>query len=712
MVAVMGTSTCHLVLGSRPAVVEGMCGVVEDGILPGQFGYEAGQSGVGDIFAWFVDHGVPPAYHAAAREQGIDVHHVLEREAARLRPGESGLVALDWWNGNRSILVDADLSGLVVGATLATRAPDIYRALIEATAFGTRMIIDAFEDAGVAIDEVVACGGLPERNRLLMQIYADVTEREFKVAASAQTPALGSAMFGAVAAGSARGGYDDIADATAAMARIKDESYRPDPTNRAVYDELYDEYRRLHDTFGRGENDVMKRLRGPSASGRSPTGGHERSRVGRPTSSRRRPLLRCARDIRRRPRVLAGQDLGRRAPPQRAADARHRRDGQGLAEHRLPGPQRRTDPRPDRRGDPGARDPGRPRAGLPAEPACPRAAWRRTMLLGAVVRDITDPFFAGAVEALSVEAMAHGYNVVLGHAHGRADEAIALTMVLETRHCDAIILLGDMQNQPRLLDDLKDSIVPVVALWQGTSPLDVPTVDVDNRLGIRAGLDHLAGLGHERIAFVSGRPLGDVRERRAAFEEYMRQRFGGLDDRYVREVANTPAGGEEALRALLALDRPPTAVVTSTDTLAVGVLHAAYMTGRTVPADLSVVGFDDILLASHTVPALTTLRMPLTEIVRAGVAMAVDLAKNGRSPGVQTVEIIAPSLIVRQSTAAPPERLLELGQPRARGSGSTTPGSSGARRGTPASWWPRRSSRARRRRSRRSRPGRPCRATS
>ena len=133
----------------------------------------------------------------------------------------------------------------------------------------------------------------------------------------------------------------------------------------------------------------------------------------------------------------------------------------------------------------------------------------------------------------------------------------------------------------------------------------------------------------------------------------MRQRFGRLDDRYVREVANTPAGGEEALRALLALDRPPTAVMTSTDTLAVGVLHAAYMTGRNVPKDLSVVGFDDILLASHTVPALTTLRMPLTEIVRAGVAMAVDLAKNGRSPGPQAVEIIAPSLIVRQSTAPP-----------------------------------------------------------
>src|SRR6266576_75926 len=188
-----------------------------------------------------------------------------------------------------------------------------------------------------------------------------------------------------------------------------------------------------------------------------------------------------------------------------------------------------------------------------------------TMLLGAVVRDITDPFFAGAVEALSIEAMSHGYNVVLGHAHGRADEALALTTVLETRHCDAIVLLGDVQNQPRLLADLKDSIVPVIALWQGTSPLAVPTVDVDNAAGIRAGLDHLTGLGHRRIAFVSGRPLGDIRERQAAFEATMRERFGAVPAGHIREVPNTPAGGDEALRALLALDDPPTAIVTSTD---------------------------------------------------------------------------------------------------------------------------------------------------
>jgi L-ribulokinase len=261
MVAVMGTSICHLVLGSSPAIVEGMCGVVEDGILPGLFGFEAGQSAVGDIFAWFVDHALPSADREAAAAAGLDVHGFLEAEAGRLRPGESGLLALDWWNGNRSILVDVDLSGLLVGATLATRAPAIYRALIEATAFGTRLIIDSFEEAGVAVDEVVACGGLPERNRLLMQIYSDVTGREFKVAASTQTPALGSAMFGAVAAGAAAGGHASIGDATAAMAGLRETSYRPNPAHRPVYDELYAEYRRLHDLFGRGENDVMKRLR-------------------------------------------------------------------------------------------------------------------------------------------------------------------------------------------------------------------------------------------------------------------------------------------------------------------------------------------------------------------------------------------------------------------------------------------------------------------
>ncbi len=261
MVLIMGTSICHILLGDEPALVEGMCGVVEDGVVPGLFGFEAGQSAVGDIFAWFAEDAVPPEYHEAAARQGTDVHAVLEAEAARLRPGESGLLALDWWNGNRSILVDAELSGLLVGLSLATKAPEIYRALLEATAFGTRVIVEAFADAGVPVDGMVACGGLPERNRLLMQIFADVTGREFAVAASTQTPALGSAMFGAVAAGAELGGFDSIAEASRQMAQLGDERYVPNAASRAVYDELYAEYRRLHNLFGRGGDDAMKRLR-------------------------------------------------------------------------------------------------------------------------------------------------------------------------------------------------------------------------------------------------------------------------------------------------------------------------------------------------------------------------------------------------------------------------------------------------------------------
>jgi L-ribulokinase len=260
MVAIMGTSICHILLGDEFAIVDGMCGVVEDGVVPGLFGYEAGQSAVGDIFAWFVESSVPPHYHALARARGVDVHEVLAEEAAALRPGESGLVALDWWNGNRSVLVDADLRGLLIGVTLATRAPEIYRALIEATGFGTRVIVEAFEAAGVPVRKIIACGGLPERNKLLMQIFADVTGRTFAVAASKQTPALGSAMFGAVAAGAAAGGYDSIVEASRRMAEPSDEAFVPDPDRHAAYEPLYREYLRLHDLFGRDGNDVMRQL--------------------------------------------------------------------------------------------------------------------------------------------------------------------------------------------------------------------------------------------------------------------------------------------------------------------------------------------------------------------------------------------------------------------------------------------------------------------
>jgi L-ribulokinase len=257
----MGTSICHMLLGDTERLVPGICGYVEDGIIPGLFGFEAGQSGVGDIFAWLVDNAVPPEYHAAAKKRKMDLHQLLEEEAAKLKPGESGLLALDWWNGNRSVLVDVDLTGVLLGMTLATKAPEMYRALIEATAFGTRVIVEAFNNKGVPVNELVTCGGLPEKNKLLMQIYADVTGRELKVTASKQTPGLGSAMFGAVAAGNAAGWYDSIFDAAPKMARLKKETFKPNPAAQEVYNRLYAEYLTVHDYFGRGANDVMKRLK-------------------------------------------------------------------------------------------------------------------------------------------------------------------------------------------------------------------------------------------------------------------------------------------------------------------------------------------------------------------------------------------------------------------------------------------------------------------
>jgi L-ribulokinase len=261
LVMAMGTSICHMLLGTEEREVEGMCGVVEDGIIPGYLGYEAGQSAVGDIFAWYVEQGVPAYVQAAAEQEETNVHEWLERHASAYKPGETGLLALDWWNGNRSVLVDTELNGLILGYSLLTKPEEVYRSLLEATAFGTRKIVDAFHNNGVEVQELYACGGLPQKNRLLMQIYADVTNREIKVADSKQTPALGAAMFGAVAAGAAKGGYDNIVDAAQKMARVRKDTFKPIPENVVVYEKLYQEYSKLHDYFGRGENDVMKRLR-------------------------------------------------------------------------------------------------------------------------------------------------------------------------------------------------------------------------------------------------------------------------------------------------------------------------------------------------------------------------------------------------------------------------------------------------------------------
>lgn len=256
LVAVMGTSTCHVVNGTELREVPGMCGAVDGGITAGYWGYEAGQSGVGDIFGWFVKEQVPAAYSTAAKDAGQSIHEYLTALAQLQRVGQHGLLALDWQSGNRSVLVDHQLSGLVLGLTLSTKPEDVYRALLEATAFGARLIVENFIAAGVDVTEFVVAGGLA-KNSLLMQIYADVTGLPLSVAASAQGPALGSAIHAAVAAGA----YPDVPAAAAVMGRRITGVYEPIPANVAVYDELYAEYRRLHDYFGRGENTVMHTLK-------------------------------------------------------------------------------------------------------------------------------------------------------------------------------------------------------------------------------------------------------------------------------------------------------------------------------------------------------------------------------------------------------------------------------------------------------------------
>ncbi len=261
MLMIMGTSTCDILLGTEEKIVPGMCGVVEDGVIPGYFGYEAGQSAVGDIFEWFVKNCIPEAYEKEAEERDINIHVLLEEKASKLKTGESGLLALDWFNGNRSVLVNADLTGLILGLNLSTKPEEIYRALIEATAYGTNMIIETFNEYGVPVNELYACGGLPQKNKMLMQIYSDVTNMIIRIAASPQTPALGAAMFAAVAAGKENGGYDSILEAAKNMARLKDEYYKPIPENVEIYKNLYAEYRKLHDYFGAGENNVMKVLK-------------------------------------------------------------------------------------------------------------------------------------------------------------------------------------------------------------------------------------------------------------------------------------------------------------------------------------------------------------------------------------------------------------------------------------------------------------------
>ena len=256
MVAIMGTSTCHVMNSDHLAEVPGMCGVVDGGIVSGRYGYEAGQSGVGDIFAWYVTNQVSGSYYEAAAQADSSIHEYLTGLAKGQPVGGHGLVALDWHSGNRSVLVDHELSGMLVGATLSTRPEEIYRALLEATAFGTRKIVETFNASGVPVTEFVVAGGLL-KNAFLMQVYSDVLRMPISTIASEQGPALGSAIHAAVAAGA----YPDVRAAGQAMGALDKAVYTPDPVAADAYDRLYAEYSALHDYFGRGGNDVMHRLR-------------------------------------------------------------------------------------------------------------------------------------------------------------------------------------------------------------------------------------------------------------------------------------------------------------------------------------------------------------------------------------------------------------------------------------------------------------------
>ncbi|MBQ8510467.1 MAG: ribulokinase [Clostridia bacterium] len=256
LLLIVGTSGCHLLLGDSEKAMSGICAVTQDTVIPGFYTYEAAQAAVGDVFSWFVKNCVPAAYKQEAEERGMNIHALLREKARRLKVGESGLVALDWWNGNRCVLQDSRLSGLIVGLTLSTKPEEIYRALLESTAYGTRRIIENFEENGVEIRDVIACGGIAMKDDLIMQIYADVTRRTIRLAKPVEAMAVGSAICGAAASGM----YKDIHEAAAHMGHARDKIFTPNADDAAVYDKLYDEYRQLHDYFGI-ENDMMKRLK-------------------------------------------------------------------------------------------------------------------------------------------------------------------------------------------------------------------------------------------------------------------------------------------------------------------------------------------------------------------------------------------------------------------------------------------------------------------
>ena len=289
----------------------------------------------------------------------------------------------------------------------------------------------------------------------------------------------------------------------------------------------------------------------------------------------------------------------------------------------------------------------------------PEAGGAKTMLLGVIVREITDPFMAGAIDAISNEANRRGYNVVLGHAHGRADEAIALREVLETRHCDAIVLLGDTSDQPRLIDDLRATNIKVVGVWQGSTSLPgIRTIKIDNRFGVHALVNHLAELGHRDFAFIGGlfscaggRSFGDIYERQGEFTDSLALLGMEPPPECYQEVQNEYAGGAAGFEAFMALPIRPTAVVCSTDMLAIGALHAAHKLKLRVPEDVSIVGFDDLPMSEFATPSLTTVRQPVAEIAAAAVRAAIDEDEADRSPALESLK---PLLMIRESSGPVP----------------------------------------------------------
>jgi L-ribulokinase len=258
MVMAMGTSICHMCIDEEERFVPGISGVVEDGILPGYYAYEAGQSAGGDSLAWFINHCVPDYLSKEAEAAGLSLYQLMEKKASGLMPGEHGLVALDWWNGNR-LLKDPNLSGTILGLTLGTKPEHIYRALLESLAFGARKILQVFDESGISIDELYACGGLAEKNKLLMQLFADITGKNVHVVSVPHTCAMGAAVLAAVAAGKEQGGWNSINEAIQKMIHYDNEVYKPIPENQTIYHQIFEVYDGLHYEFAQ-KNSPVKAL--------------------------------------------------------------------------------------------------------------------------------------------------------------------------------------------------------------------------------------------------------------------------------------------------------------------------------------------------------------------------------------------------------------------------------------------------------------------